>query len=74
MDLREYRISSDPVICSQRSGLATEKRKLVASDARIRKRKRKASMPGMIAPSDYSQEPARHPALKINAKVTMLVV
>ncbi|CAA6667884.1 unnamed protein product [Spirodela intermedia] len=25
-------------------------------------------MPGLRAPSDYSQEPARHPALKINAK------
>ncbi|GLT37632.1 hypothetical protein SLA2020_119360 [Shorea laevis] len=25
-------------------------------------------MPGLTAPSDYSQEPSRHPALKINAK------
>ncbi|GKV33049.1 hypothetical protein SLEP1_g41599 [Rubroshorea leprosula] len=25
-------------------------------------------MPGLTAPSDYSQEPPRHPALKINAK------
>lgn len=27
-------------------------------------------MPGIRSPSDYSQEPQRHPALKINAKAS----
>jgi hypothetical protein len=27
-------------------------------------------MPGLTAPSDYAEEPPRHPALKINAKVS----
>ena len=27
-------------------------------------------MPGLTAPSDYAEEPPRHPALKINSKVS----
>lgn len=30
-------------------------------------------MPGLLAPSDYSQEPPRHPSLVINAKVNQVI-
>ena len=29
-------------------------------------------MPGLTAPSDYAEEPPRHPALKINSKVSAM--
>ncbi|KAL9323668.1 hypothetical protein ACSQ67_008525 [Phaseolus vulgaris] len=31
-------------------------------------------MPGLTAPSDYSQEPPRHPSLSVNAKASQFII